>query len=472
MGFISWGDLVLVVLLPLVAWWLAGRRRDEIGAWFVAGAMCFAVAVALNVLVFAGALAIPVALIRALLYATVFLLIEYFRRLLAAPGPRVGGVLFLGVCVAIFSMAVGLFWKPSYGALIHHLFLSAIQIYLLSWLLRARRELRSRGVLSIALAICLVLLANLSQIASIFLSGAAISLAGQSTLSVLIYLANFACVILYSLGYLALRAEIAQSAEVEMAMARTAEEERRRSAEAIIAERNRMILVNSRFEARNNLGLFNAAVIHEISQPLQKMVLNVELLARSQQGLRGDPEFAELQQDIRSVVGIVHSLRGLLVDVMPSTKIVSVTHVIDPIRPIIEAEARLRGITLRIDNTSVSDDDAIEVDPILFNRVVLNLISNAFQSEATTIDIRFRKQQGGESDLLLVACVDNGRGLPHDFDLSQEWVPTSGLNQGMGVGLLLSRQLISLWRGRLELRKRVPGVEVQLILPLIRSALG
>lgn len=490
MGFFGWGDLVLVVLLPIAAWWLAGQRRDEQGVWFVSGTACFAIAVALNVVNAAWGLSGVLLIVRALLYATTFLMAEYFRRLLQRKsGPSLAKVLTLGTLVAVLSVVVGEGWGRSVGAFVHHFFMIFFQGYLLVLLREAQGKFDSRGVLSIALAIVVVLAANVAQVVAVLIEGGPIALGGSSTASVFIYFANFTCVVLYSLGYLALRAEIAQRAEVAMAASRVAEQERRRSAEsaaeasqALVAERNRMILIHSRFEARQNLGLFNAAVIHEISQPVQKMMLNLESLARSPvitaSGLRGELE--ELRADVQSVAGIVHSLRSLLTDTLPTVSVVRVLPIIDPIRSIIEAEAALRGVELIIEHRDLDASDRIEVNPVLFNRVVLNLISNAFHSlaqrrtlasgETPRVTLSFQRRPAQESSIMEVRCRDNGVGVPVEFDVSLERVPVSSRDEGMGIGLLLSKQLVTLWRGRLELNPLDPGLEVRLTLPLVTPA--
>lgn len=491
MGFVGWGDLVLVVVLPVAAWWLAGQRRDEQGIWFLAGAVCFAVAVALNVLNLDLGHPALLLIIRSLLYATTFFMAEYFRRLLArASGPSLGKLMVLGLLVALLSVAAGVSWGRAFGAFIHHFSLMIFQGYLLSLLRDLQGEIESRGLLSIAVSIVVVLVANVAQVGAVLLSGETIPLGDSSTASILIYFANFTCVALYSLGYLALRAEIAQRAEVAMAASRVAEQERRRLAEsaaessqALVAERNRMILMHSRFEARNSLGLFNAAVIHEISQPVQKLLLNIESMARAPGFAKSgvSPEFHELRADVASIAGIVHSLRALLTDTLPTVSTVRVQGIIDPIRSIIEAEATLRKVTLEIDVTEIDADDRIEVNPVLLNRVVLNFISNAFQSlgnravfpdgDSPRVTLSFKRESHHDANVMSITCRDNGLGVPEDFDLSLERVPVSDRDEGMGVGLLLSKQLAALWRGQLSLTPQRPGLQVSLILPLMPPVL-
>lgn len=494
MGLFRWVDLALVVILPLAAWWVSGGARGEKDArerWFPIGTACYALAVALAVLSPQPVAPLTTVVIRTLLYATTFMMSQYFLLVLGRKSlPLLGWVLF-GAGVGLATVGLGTSGSPRAGGALHHFFLASIQLHLLTLLFGVWRTFRSRGAMSIAVAIAIVILANGMQLISIATAGRSISPSASSIESVSIYLANLSCVILFSVGYLALRAELANAVALEMATARASEENRRRSAEiaaeasrALVVERNKMILHQSRFEARNNLGLFNAAVIHEISQPLQKIMLDIESLARSPTFASGvvPSEIDELRTDISSVAGIVHALRSVLTDTKPVTSPVGVVEVINPIRSIIEGEAAHRSIVLVIDQKGITQTDQIEVDSALFNRVILNLIANSFQSlanrqgfradESPAVTLEFRGVSDDTGDKVEIRCRDNGEGVTGEFDLSLERVPVSSRDSGMGVGLILSKQLISMWRGSIDLAPLTPGLEVKLTLPLIRPARG
>lgn len=492
MGLFRWVDLVLVVMLPLAVWWVAGGGRSERDVrehWFPIGAACYALAVALAVLSPKPLEPLTTVVIRTLFYGTTFMMSEYFLLLLGRGRLPLIGWVMVGAGVGLASVALSTSGSPRAGDLLHHVFLASIQLRLCTLLVRLWWKLRSRGAMSIAVAIAIIVVANCIQIASLATAGRLISPSVSSVESSLLYLANLSCVVLFSLGYLALRAELAKGAEVRMAESRAEEEGRRRSAEisaeasrALVAERNKMILRYSQFEARNNLGLFNAAVIHEISQPLQKIVLDIESLARSSAVAAGvaPSDIDELRNDVSSVAGIVHSLRSVLADTAPVVSLVSVPQVIEPIRSIIEGEAANRGIMLAIDHTEIAQTDFIEVNSVLFNRVIMNLVANSFQSlanrlgfcadERPAVTLSFRGISDSAGDRVEICCRDNGEGVAEGFDLSLEGVPVSSRDNGMGVGLLLSKQLVAMWRGSIRLTALTPGLEVRLELPLIRSA--
>lgn len=474
------------MLLPIAAWWLAGRYRDPQGPLFITAAVCFASAVALNILNVEWRLTVLIPVIRSLLYATTFLMVEYFRRLLKRRSELSLVILLaLGVSIAGLSVAVGEVWGRPFGGLLHHLFMICCQGHLLSLLRDARGQFASRGVLGMELAIALVFFVNIAQVLSVVATGVLLPFGSGSTDSVVIYFANFACVALYSLGYLALRAEIAQHAEVEMGAARVAEKERRLSAETLanasqtlVAERNRMILIQSRFEARNNLGLFNAAVIHEISQPLQKLVLDFAIMSSHRDfPAKLANQIQEINRNIDSMAGIVHSLRGLLSDVSPRLELVPIRGVVSPLRAITEGEASRRGIRLTIDDSMLDDSDAIRADSVLFGRIILNLISNAFNSlasndrspsrdgEEPSVVCEIRRSEELGQPVIFLVCRDNGAGPPAEFDASLETVVQSSTDGGMGIGLVLVKQLVAAWKGTLRVRVPKRGFEVSITLP-------
>lgn len=488
MGLFRWVDLVLVVMLPLAVWWVAGGGRSERDVrehWFPIGAACYALAVALAVLSPKPLEPLTTVVIRTLFYGTTFMMSEYFLLLLGRGRLPLIGWVMVGAGVGLASVALSTSGSPRAGDLLHHVFLASIQLRLCTLLVRLWWKLRSRGAMSIAVAIAIIVVANCIQIASLATAGRLISPSVSSVESSLLYLANLSCVVLFSLGYLALRAELAKGAEVRMAESRAEEEGRRRAAEALVADRNRLILTQSRFEARNNLAIFNAAVVHEISQPLQKLALDAALLARH----TALPEelkapLQEINRDVGSMVGIVHSLRELMSDVSPRLKVVQVRGVVSPLRAIAEAEAKRRGIRLTIDDSQLDESDAICADSVLFGRVILNLITNAFNSLASreqslgrSVDelwvvCEFRRAVDRSHPVIIMDCRDNGIGPPAEFDATLETVVQSSVDGGMGIGLILVKQLVSVWKGTLSVRVPEQGLEVSVSLPRVTFAPG
>lgn len=116
----------------------------------------------------------------------------------------------------------------------------------------------------------------------------------------------------------------------------------------------------------------------------------------------------------------------------------------------------LAGLSLSID---VPPSASVDIDPEMWSRIVLNLLSNAFKfTKEGSIDVRLRVS-GKEAAL---AVSDTGIGIEsHELDrvferFHQVASATSRTGPGAGIGLALVADLVSAHNGRVDV-KSVPG---------------
>jgi len=118
--------------------------------------------------------------------------------------------------------------------------------------------------------------------------------------------------------------------------------------------------------------------------------------------------------------------------------------------------------------TAVPDDiPLVRADPVLTERILLNLLHNAVRHGGDAIDVTV------ECDARVVrfAVSDDGRGVAPD---AREAIFSpfvgDGDRGGLGLGLALSRGLAEAQGGTLELDARAPGARFVLTLPVDRQA--
>jgi signal transduction histidine kinase len=97
----------------------------------------------------------------------------------------------------------------------------------------------------------------------------------------------------------------------------------------------------------------------------------------------------------------------------------------------------------------------LEADQALLEQVVVNLLQNALEAvKAVPQPSLHLSVQLGESGQLMVSIADNGPGIPAAVQ-ERMFVPFfTTKNGGSGIGLSLSRQLVQLHRGRLQVQAR------------------
>lgn len=105
-------------------------------------------------------------------------------------------------------------------------------------------------------------------------------------------------------------------------------------------------------------------------------------------------------------------------------------------------------------------------DPALLEQVLINLVKNAMDAvracDNPQIDLYLKRQANQK---VVIQVSDNGYGIPEDI-LDQIFVPFfTTKDEGSGIGLSLSRQIMHLHKGEIELHSQEgEGTVARLIL--------
>ena len=242
------------------------------------------------------------------------------------------------------------------------------------------------------------------------------------------------------------------------------------AAQALIAVEN-LRLFNEIQETSRQLDLANqaksrflAAASHDLRQPMHALSLFVGQLSAS----RTPAEREVLVQRIEAAVGSLSDLLDQLLDLSKleagAVQALQEDFAIRDTLAVIEAQfaplARAKGVELRLRASRAS----IRSDPLLVQRVLLNLVANA---------IRYTDQGGvlvgcrRRGERLRIAVWDTGCGIPDDRrdDVFREFVQLGGSERrhssgierpmGLGLGLAIVARLADLLGTRIELFSRL-----------------
>lgn len=207
---------------------------------------------------------------------------------------------------------------------------------------------------------------------------------------------------------------------------------------------------------------FFAAASHDLRQPLHALSLFSEVLAQKTLQQPGGHEFAKLAGQISSSVYSMQALLNALLDVSRldaniievHPKHFPVSQILERIREQYATAANDKGLTLNIHTC----DCTLYSDPVLLERILLNLVSNAIRyTSRGGILVACRKR--GHS--MLIQVWDTGAGIPEHAQESvfQEFVqldnPERDRNKGLGLGLAIVARMASLLGTQIRLRSRV-----------------
>ncbi len=227
-------------------------------------------------------------------------------------------------------------------------------------------------------------------------------------------------------------------------------------------------------EKMESVGRIAAGVAHEVKNPLAVAVMGLDYLKNTLSVEQ--PKFAPVLNDIYEAIKRADTVIGGLLDFSrPRTlilKLDDVNKLIDASLSLIRHDLSKKHLTL---NQNLSESlPKIKLDGNKISQVLINLLMNAIHatpengtllvssctmraSELGNSGVTFPPERFGVDDTLIVVQIeDTGAGIS-DENLSKIFDPyftTKPVGEGTGLGLPVSRQIVELHGGVLDLRNR------------------
>lgn len=236
--------------------------------------------------------------------------------------------------------------------------------------------------------------------------------------------------------------------------------------QALIKERDQLLMVNARVSAISSLSSFSAMLVHDISQPLQALEFGLyELQSQvdSHDSNQLQSGIAELQRLSSKAGEMVSHLRQLMGQGQEQVSPVDPDQAIQAILPILEGEARQRGIQL----TYLADLPAnpkVMSNAVMLQRIVFNTVGNALdalqsqQSASSAIHIHLCVQHHDEVSGLAIHIQDNGPGFEPSVLSQLNYPVQTSKPDGLGLGLMLMQSMVRMWGGHSRIGNR-PSTE-------------
>jgi signal transduction histidine kinase len=199
-----------------------------------------------------------------------------------------------------------------------------------------------------------------------------------------------------------------------------------------------------------------AAAAHDLRQPLQSLILSLDLLA---QRIHDPVDRKRLDRALHAAGGIDRALDRFVAfsrlesgQVEPDRKDFALDPLLAELEETFRPLAEAGELTLRVEPANAT----VRSDPALLEEILQNIIGNAIKyTERGTVTIRcVRKDQA-----LMIEVRDTGIGMPTDQieTAFQEFLRLdSGRGTGLGLGLSIVRRLATLLGHRVTVRSQ-PG---------------
>lgn len=170
-----------------------------------------------------------------------------------------------------------------------------------------------------------------------------------------------------------------------------------------------------------------------------------------------------IQRRSENLMSFTETYRNLTRIPPPQLEKVQLPELLQGIQELFRSELEEKQIQFQL--STPNEQIFIQADPTLLEQVIINLVKNAIEAveevASPAISIQIRRPLEGETHLMV---IDNGQGISPE-NLDKVFVPFySTKENGSGIGLSLSRQIIMMHKAHLEIQSRVgEGTAVSII---------
>jgi two-component system C4-dicarboxylate transport sensor histidine kinase DctB len=213
-----------------------------------------------------------------------------------------------------------------------------------------------------------------------------------------------------------------------------------------------------------SLGQITAGVAHEINQPvaaIRTFADNARQLIDRGDTARATDNLGRISALTERIGAITGELRSFARKRTPDIGAVEIGSAIESVMLLIGDRVRAAGVTLER-----TGDPQIRVvaDRVRLEQVLINLVQNALDALAGQGDPRIVVAVAGEGERAFIRVSDNGPGVPAGLR-DQLFTPfVTGREEGLGLGLAISRDIARDFGGELTLAESGEGARFELTL--------
>lgn len=432
--------LTIFWLTPISAWLMLSGERHPNARWWFAGTAVYAVVATL--FVFAARLPTWLSgpVVSALSTSSLLLMLESLRRELSnRPTPWLGyiALLALELGISLWWLSRGLF--GTWGVATHLLVLCVAELQMVWLANRVRRLHASKAMWLIIAMLAVFFVSNLSRVMELWLTGRFSTLLDFTFLASFGLMANYLGVVLYCYGYWGFVVEKNQTLLVK-------------ATEQTVQAREGEKLAQVGKLAQS--GALSASIAHEVNQPLAAIQLNVEESQRIAKEA-GAPDalltlLGRIEHDNQRAAQIVQRIRAMFRQESPRYELRVLDELVGLVLTLNKSRLDRDRIALRM---ALDAPEAFEFAGGEMEHILMNLVDNAIDSlrqvpaQERTLEVRSWREPGR----VCLSVTDSGLGVPeerkaHLFELLQ-----TTKQQGMGMGLWLSRYIVERHRGTIAL---------------------
>src|SRR5664279_1697301 len=216
------------------------------------------------------------------------------------------------------------------------------------------------------------------------------------------------------------------------------------------------------------IGRLTSGVAHEVKNPINAIVVHLELLREKMRPADDDSRrhMDIIDSEISRLDRVVKTLVDFNRPIEPRFVTFDVRRLLDDVTMLAAPDAARNGV--KIDSVRGLDPLLVKADSDLLKQALLNVVLNGVQSMDSGGRLTVSAQHDDISATILVR--DEGRGIPPELRDKVFNLFFTTRKEGSGIGLAMSYRVMQLHGGALSFESELGvGTVFRMILPLVRQ---
>jgi signal transduction histidine kinase len=240
-----------------------------------------------------------------------------------------------------------------------------------------------------------------------------------------------------------------------------------------VTDEREMLRRTVRAERLAAVGTLAAGLAHEVRNPLNSAILQLDLLERRLgKGVVSTPGILDITRIVRDEIRRLDRLvNDFLAFAQPrplDLQSLPVNQVLQGATSLVAPELQALGIELRTEYNSSAG--RVDVDPPRFRQVLINLFRNAIEAMDGRGMLTVRTRGADASGNVLIDIEDTGPGFAEELPIFDAFFTTK--EGGTGLGLAIVHRIVSDHGGSIQVSSRPGRTRFTLVLPESTSRPG
>lgn len=207
-----------------------------------------------------------------------------------------------------------------------------------------------------------------------------------------------------------------------------------------------------------SIGRLTAGVGHEVKNPINAMVLHLELLRgklRNAQNTDTGRHVDVLVSEMSRLDRVVQTLADFTRPLEPELRDLPLRPIVDAVLHLVSVDAAERGITVML--RDAAPGVRAHVDGELLHQALLNIVLNAMDAMEEGGDLRVSLESTAQT--VTIAVRDTGHGIPPEMldRIFHLYFTTKAT--GTGIGLAMTWRIVQMMGGTVEVRSKTAKVD-------------